>query len=128
MPESSAWADVAKNRVYIKFDGYMELEEAEKLRDDVKKALRQIKSGFTILTDARGYKPGTKEVQAVISSIAKMDADAGVSKVARVTGDKPLGGMQIDRLAKETTENKYPARHFATIEEGEAYLDSDLDT
>lgn len=127
MSESATWADPAKNRLYITFHGYMNLEEAEKLRDDYARALALCRPGFTILTDAQEYRPGTEEVQEVIASMVKMDAEAGVSRVARVTGSKPLGSMQIGRLAKETVKDEYTARHFETIEEAEAYLDSDMD-
>ncbi len=125
MPESIAWADADKNRVYMTFNGFMDLDEAKKLRDDLAKALEKVTPGFTMVTDAQNYKPGSKEVQEVIASMAKLDADAGVSRVARVVGSQPLGGMQIDRLAKETADGEYPARHFETKEEAEAWLDSE---
>lgn len=127
MSESSTWADPAKNRLYITFHGYMTLEDAEKLKEDYARALALCRPGFTILTDAQGYRPGTEDVQEVIASMVKMDAAAGVSRIARVTGTKPLGSMQIGRLAKEAATEEYTARHFETIEEAEAYLDSDLD-
>ncbi len=116
--------DTEKNRIYLSFEGFMDLEAAQKLRDDYRNAIEQCQPGFTVVTDAINYKPGTPEVQEIIASMTKMAGEAGCGKVARVVGNKPLGGMQIDRLSKEQ-EAGYTSRNFETIEEAEAYLDSE---
>lgn len=114
--------DTEKNRIYLSFEGFMTLEDAKKLRDDYRNAIEQCKPGYTVVTNAINYKPGTPEVQEVVASMTKMAGDTGCGKVARVVGNKPLGGMQIDRLSKEQA--GYPSRNFETIEEAEAYLDT----
>jgi hypothetical protein len=123
MREMTTKVDPVKNRITIFFDGFMSLEEAKILQENYRKAIQQCRPGFTVLTHAIDYKPGTPEVQDIVVSMTKMAGDAGCSKVARVVGDKPLGAMQIDRLAKSVT--SYPSCHFQTVEEAEAYLDSD---
>lgn len=123
MREKMTEVDLAKNRIVIYFDGFMTLEEAQMLKEAYRKAIDQVRPGFTVITYAIDYKPGTPEVQNIVSSMTKMAEDGGCSKVARVVGDKPLGGMQINRLAKNVT--TYESRHFATFEEAEAYLDSE---
>ena len=115
--------DKDKNRIYIYFEGFLEEERARKLHDSYKNAIAQVKSGFTVLTYAENYKPGGPQVQEIVSRMVKMAEDAGCKKVARVIGATPLGGMQINRLAKVST--SYASRHFTTAEEAEAYLDSD---
>ena len=123
MGEYLTRVDVDKNRIYFSISGYLTLEQAEKLRDDYRAAVSRCRPGFTVLTNVVDYKPGSPEVQEIVVSCAEIDGRAGCSKVARVVGDKPLGGMQINRLASSVA--TYPARHFATVEEAEAYLDSD---
>lgn len=120
---STIKVDHQKNRIYATFDGFLSLEEAEKLVADYQRAIEQCKPGFTVLTHLANYKPGTPEVQAVFSRGTKLAGESGCLKVGRVIGEKPLGGMQIDRIAKETS--SYPAKHFVTQEEAEAWLDSD---
>ncbi len=115
--------DEQKNRISINLDGYQTLEEALVFKEEYKKALAKCKPGFTVLTYATNFKPGTPEVQKIHAEAVEMDTAAGVSKVARVVGDKPLGGMQIDRLARSVI-NKYPSANFRTEEEAEAFLDS----
>ncbi len=118
--------DLEKNRIYITVFGFMTADEAHQLNEDYREAIDQCKPGFTVLTDVRYYKPGPPEIQAILAEGPKMAQAAGCKKVARVLVEtKPLGGMQIERLAKSSS--SYPSRHFETIEEAEAYLDSDLD-
>jgi hypothetical protein len=117
--------DKAKNRIYIYFEGFLEEERAKKLHDSYKDAITQVESGFTVLTYAENYKPGGTEVQSIVSEMVQMAERAGCKKVARVTGATPLGGMQINRLAKVRT--SYASKHFTTAEEAEEYLDSDED-
>lgn len=126
MGSATSKVDTSKNRIYLKFQGFMTLEEAKELRDEYRRAIEQCTHGFTVLTDAVDYKPGKTEIQEVVASMTKMAGEAGCGKVARVVGDRPLGGMQIDRHSKEQA--TYPSRHFETMEEAEAYLDSDLDS
>lgn len=123
MGEFSVRVDAEKSRIYFKILGYLTLDQAEKLREDYRAAVARCKPGFTVLTDVADYKPGSREVQDIVVSCAEIDGNAGCRRVARVVGNKPLGGMQIDRLASSVA--TYPARHFSTIEEAEAYLDSD---
>ena len=115
--------DKEKNRIYIYFEGFLTVERALKLKESYKNAIAQCKPGFTVLTYAENYKPGTPEVQKIVMEMTEMFANSSGSKVARVVGETPLGGMQINRLAKLKT--SYTARHFKTEEEAEAYLDSD---
>ena len=115
--------DEAKNRIYIYFRGYLTEEKALRLKEEYKDAIAKVRPGFTVVTYAEEYTPGGAEVQKIVGEMTKMAEDGGVRKVARVVGETPLGGMQINRLAKVKT--KYPARHFRTTEEAEAYLDSE---
>ena len=121
MLKTATEVDLTKNRIYIRFDGYFTVEDAKQIKDEYRRAIKQCQPGFTVLTQAVNYKPGSSEVQAIVASMVKIAESAGCRKVARVVGDKPLGCMQIDRIAKSVT--KYPAKHFQTLEEAEAYLD-----
>jgi len=125
MEEKLTKVDKVKNRIYIYFEGTLNLEQALKLQKSYKDAIDQCKPGFTVLTYAENYSPGDDEVQKIVAEMTKMAEDAGLKKVARVIGSRPLGGMQINRLAKLKT--KYPSRHFATEKEALEYLDSNLD-
>ena len=125
MQEMLTKVDPLKNRIYIYFEGTLDLERALKLQQSYKEAVAQCKPGFTVLTYAENYKPSDEKVQKIVAEMTQMAEEAGLKKVARIVGTNPLGGMQINRLAKLKT--KYPSRHFATEREALDYLDSNLD-
>jgi len=113
--------DREKNRIYVKLPSNLNIEKAKELKKEYKKALEQIKPGFTVLTYAVNFKPASTEVQDMITEMTDMDFEAGITKVARVVGHSPIGGMQIDRLSK----TRYQAKHFKTEAEAIAYLDKE---
>ena len=114
----------AKNRIYIYFRGYLTLEQVLALQRAYREAIAECAPGFTCLTYAEDFRPGSEEIQNVIAEMKTMAARAGISRVARVVGSKPLGGMQIDYIAKDTA--SYPAKNFETEAEAEAYLDETI--
>jgi hypothetical protein len=115
------WIDEAKNRIYIRFEGFIDLEHAEELHDLYRDAITKCPPGFTVLTYAENFRPGTPEVQEVVARMVQMADVAGCKKVARVVGENPLGAMQINRLAREET--SYESKHFTTESEAESFLD-----
>jgi len=115
--------DAARNRIYIRFEGFMDQERAQQLHDGYRDAIAQAQPGFTVVTYTEGYRPGGPEVQDIVTRMVRMADQAGCRKVARVVGHSPLGAMQINRLAK--TETTYPSQHFATEAEAEEYLDKE---
>jgi hypothetical protein len=119
------WIDESKNRIYIRFDGFMYVEQMEELYVLYREAIEKARPRFTVLTYAESFKPGTKGVQAIVARMVQMAGEAGCRKVARVIGENPLGAMQIDRLAK--TGRSYESKHFTTAREAETYLDAEDD-
>jgi len=123
MTESYAKYDETKNRIYLILEGSHDLLEAKRMRDEYAEAIEQARPGFTVLADLKNYKPGSEEVQKVHASAVHLAEEAGISKVARVMGQTPLGEMQVSRIAKK--EVSYPSRSFITVEEAEEFLDKE---
>jgi hypothetical protein len=113
--------DIAKNRIYLVMEGSHDVEEARRLKEAYREATLVLKPGFTVLSDVSRYIPGSEEVQKVHAEVARIAKQAGVGKVARVIGEKPLGGMQIKRITKHS--GGYESKNFVTREEAEDYLD-----
>jgi nucleotide-binding universal stress UspA family protein len=118
---SNVRIDASKNRIYLVLEGFHDVEEALRMKKLYKAAIDACKPGFTVLADVSAYKPGSDQVQAVHAEAVKLAEEAGVRKVARVVGEMPLGGMQINRIAKK--EGHYQSAHFETLEEAEEFLD-----
>lgn len=119
--QSTVYVDKQKNRIYLTLEGFHDTEEAKRMRDLYREAIRNCQPGFTVLADVSRYKPGPPEIQEIHSEAVKAAEAAGVRRVARVVGGTPLGGMQIDRIARG--EGGYEARNFKTAQEAEAFLD-----
>ena len=120
-----ARVDAAKRRIFLRFEGFLSLEQALELKDAYRRAIESVGSGYTVLTFFKDFKPGTPEIQEVLTSMVQMASREGCRKAARVTGDSVLGPYQLRRLADQSA--SYPHRNFQTLEEAEAYLDSDED-
>ena len=120
---STARVDVRKNRIYLTMIGFHDVAEATRVGELYLAAMKQCTPGFSVLVDVAAYKPGAPAIEPIHARVARAAREAGVGRVARVVGDSPLGGMQIDRIVR--SENHYAARHFPTVAEAEAYLDDD---
>ena len=121
--ESSVRIDRQKNRIYLKLEGFHDLDEAIRMRDLYRDAIASCDPGFTVLADISRYKPGAGEVQAIHAEAVRLAEEAGVRRVARFVGGTPLGGMQIDRISK--SEGHYESANFDSLEAAEAYLDEE---
>ena len=122
--EELATVDTAKQRVYLRFRGFLSVEQATTLKEAYRDAIARVGSGYTVVTVFEDFMPGTPEVQGVISSMILMASEAGCKKAARVSQGNVLGQMQLGRLQK-AVEAAYPVKDCSTIEEADAYLDSD---
>jgi hypothetical protein len=115
--------DRDKNRIYITAVGDWDLEQSDAFLRDYRAAIARTQPGFTVLSDVRAFKCSAEDVQQNHAEAVKMDAEAGVKKVARVVGTTPLAGYQIKRISQAVED--YESKNFATLEEAERYLDSD---
>jgi hypothetical protein len=120
--EKTVEVDKAKKRIYIRFEGFLSLEQAKQLCESYRKGIAEVGRGYTVLSYFKNFKPGTDEIQDVISDMIQMASAAGCRRAARVGGGSILGPLQLRRLstAKATYEHDY----FDTWEEAEAYLDA----
>jgi hypothetical protein len=115
--------DREKNRIYITAVGDWNIEQSDAFLRDYREALARTRPGFTVLSDVRAFKCSAEDVQQNHARAIKMDAEAGVKKVARVVGTTPLAGFQIKRISGAV--EGYESKNFKTPEEAEIYLDSD---
>ena len=108
------------NRLYLKLEGFLTVNEAMDLKERYGKALSRCRRGFTVFSDISDLRTQTPQVQEIMGKITKMTGDAGVSRVARVVGMNPIAGIQLGRLAHD--KSGFPAGNFKTEEEAERFL------
>jgi len=115
--------DREKNRIYVTAVGDWDIAQSDAFLRDYREAVAQTRPGFTVLSDVRAFKCSTEDVQQQHAEAIKLDAEAGVKKVARVVGSTPLAGFQIKRISRIVED--YTSKNFETLEEAEGYLDSE---
>ncbi|MFP4474169.1 MAG: hypothetical protein ACLFOY_01330 [Desulfatibacillaceae bacterium] len=111
-------ADVAKNRLYITL---VELKpgESKDAVEAVKREVRKLARGFTVLNDMARYNPVSQEESEDIVRAQRAILAGGMAKAARVVGSK-VGEIQFARRSRESG---YEAEIVTTVAEGEALLD-----
>jgi hypothetical protein len=123
-PDELATIDDEKQRIYLRFRGFLSLDQAGVLKEAYRSAIARVGAGYTVVTIFEDFMPGTPEVQEVISSMILMASESGCKKAARVSQGNVLGQMQLGRLQKQVKAS-YPVRDCETIDQADAYLDSD---
>ncbi len=115
--------DQTKKRIYLRFEGYMNMDQARELQEAYRNAIKEVGSGYTILSYFSEYKPVGPEIQEVISEMIQMASNGGCRKAARVGGNSVVGTLQLRRLSQAKA--NYPHEDFETWEDAEAYLNTD---
>ena len=95
--------DAGKNRAYLSFAGFCKsTDEMSTYLDDVAKAGRQLKKGFTLLTNATQLKTPTPEVSALHEKSQKLWIESGLSKTAEIVPDTATAQIALNRYSKTT--------------------------
>ncbi|MBN1573178.1 MAG: hypothetical protein JW984_08295 [Deltaproteobacteria bacterium] len=113
--------DIRKNRLYYTIKGYWQsASEAPKNYDDFEKAVEKLTKGFDAVADLREMKPPPEDVANLHIRTQKLAMAKGLSRTADIV-DSSLVNIVIKRYDRESNRFK---QAFATIEEGEKWLDS----
>lgn len=114
--------DVAKNRAYLTFTGFCnKADEISCYLEDVTKAAQQLKTGFTLLTNATEFKTPPAEVAALHEKSQRIWMEKGLSKTAEILSESALTQMTLNRFSKSTGMTK---KEFLQRQAAEAWLDS----
>lgn len=109
----------AKNRLFVRMDGFTRDDEATKAAEDIIAALARLKPGFDVITDISRMKPGSSVGAEQIMRVQQAYKDHGVGRVVRVVGENVLGKMQMQRTAAEVG---IDTAYVASLEEAERLL------
>lgn len=107
--------DSEKNRFYATL-GVMGTGDGEKVYLSVIKAIKKLKPGFTAVSDISGFSVTDPKEAVWVEKIIKHLADAGMAKVARVTGSK-------SDLKEKVEKHGYKVVSVTNIEEADQILD-----
>ena len=115
------YADTAKNRLYYTIKGYWASpSEVPENYNDFLKTIEKLSKGFDAVADLREMKPAPEDVAELHIRTQKLAMAKGISRSADIV-DSSLISIVIGRYDRESARFK---KAFATVEEGEKWLDS----
>jgi hypothetical protein len=114
-------ADVAKNRLYVTIQGFLEDKEMKACTDMTISESKKLKPGFDVITDISQFKPAGPETTKEIERGQAYFKASKIGRGIRVVGQSSLSSMQFKRTGKTVG---YEPDTVATIAEAEELLDS----
>lgn len=115
--------DQKKNRVYFKIKGFWkDPSDIPNYIADWEMTLQHLKPHFTIVSDLREMKPHSTSLTPVHEKAQRLLVSAGLDRTAEIMGDAVLLEFQTKQYAERSLMKKM---EFETLEEAEAWLDSD---
>ena len=114
-------ADVSKNRLYLRFVGFMSDEDAAKIAERIIAEIGRLRPGFSIINDISALKPTSQAATEHLRRAQDLSVKRGSGRVIRVVGNQAVTQMQWNRTLKETFGRT--AEVAATVEEAERMLD-----
>jgi len=118
IPSLKIRSDPVINRLILNISGEIAVTEAKRFKRDLSVELARLKPGFTLLIDARDFKPITNNTQRVIEGIMEAIVSAKPSKVARIVSSSP--GIKMGKVSRKAG---YLSAAFETEMEAERFLD-----
>ncbi len=115
------YVDVSKNRLYVVLQGKMEAGELTQAAAEVLRLTRQLKPGFSAVSDLSGFVPTTEEGRLVMQGLMKAITELGVGHVVRVV---PASAQVVANQVQRTTRTAgYVAEQVPTLQDAESLLD-----
>lgn len=95
--------DKGKNRAYLTLRGKWEtFLGLENYISDIKLAIKELKSNFTLLVDLTQYSETSSELYSIHIDVLKLAVNAGLKRCAEVFGNNPLIKVFFEYYAKES--------------------------
>lgn len=116
-------SDKAKNRLYLRLEGFLDDDSAKNADDQVVIETDKLTKGFDVINDISKFKPGTQNVANEIKRAQQYIASKGAARVVRIVKSKDdldIGSMQFKRQSKAVG---YEAMIAESIDEAEKMLD-----
>jgi hypothetical protein len=122
MGQFEVYAKPEKNRLYIKFVGVFNAEEMAAAIPKLNSVVKDLKPGFTVVSDISEYKPSSQETAEQISRGSDNLVKKGMKKLIRVVGESAVAQMQFKRTAQA---GGIQADTATSVEEAEKLLDKE---
>lgn len=123
MGEFNIRFDHDTQRLYIQLNGFFREADVSKIWVELERALEGVAPGFDVITDLRGFKPGSPAAARHMREAAMMIKKKGRRNGVRISGKLVTGMMQLNRevsgLFGEDT-----IHYASSVDEAEELLDN----
>jgi len=116
-------ADVGKQRLYIGLSGFFSGADLEPTLARVRAELEHLGSEFDVITDIRGFLPGSSKAAEALKAGAELVKQRGRRRAVRVTGGIVTGLMQFKRMMGGVFDEDETVRYAKSVEEADTILD-----
>lgn len=123
-------SDIRQNRLYLDLSGKLDADTLDSAATETVEIARDLRDGFDIITDLRGFKPVTPDAAEAIQRAQTQLTELGVDRVVRVTdeGTSQVVVSAFERRSKkagysgETAETKPEAEQLLNRENAAGHL------
>jgi hypothetical protein len=118
--------NLAKNRIYIFFRGFMKDEVVKAAVDQIVAGVDRLKPGFDVITDISTFRPAGKQGTEEITRGQDYINRHGVHRIVRVVDAKKnlVSQNQFARLSENTYDKKINIESVGSLAEAESLLES----
>ena len=110
-------ADVQKNILYTKLEGFLKSEDVKDFMNVIELESKKLKKPFVAITDIRKYRPSGPEVQEIIERAMGVAIQNGMGPAIREMQQSVIAAMQFQRISKSF--HGYQAFVVSSMEEAE---------
>lgn len=112
-------ADVSRNRLYVKLNGFIGLDDAKRALEQVVAEIGQLGPACTVVTDLSGLKLAATGSGATLEGIVSFFSARDVAAVARVVGTIQTPGLHqfLESAGKQPPYRVLYARSVAEADE-----------
>lgn len=115
-------SDVRQNRLHLDLSGKLDADTLDSAATETVEVARDLRDGFDIITDLRGFKPVTPDAAKAIQRAQTQLTELGVDRVVRVT-DEDTSQVVVSAFERRSKKAGYSGETAETKPEAEKLLD-----
>ena len=115
-------SDVRQNRLHLDLSGKLDADTLDSAATETVEVARDLRDGFDIITDLRGFKPVTPDAAKEIQRAQTQLTELGVDRVVRVT-DEDTSQVVVSAFERRSKKAGYSGETAETKPEAEKLLD-----
>jgi hypothetical protein len=114
-------SNLVKNRMHLKVEGKVEVEEMKAWSDDLVNKLKSLRPGFSVISEILNFQPTTEEGRQILVDTQRRAKELGMGHVVRIV--KSTNFVAAAQWQRSSRSVGYVAMEAESIEAAEKLLD-----